>query len=358
MLTSDFHFTLPESQIAQVPADRRDSSRLLVVNRGTEGLSHRMFCELPEFLTRGDLLVVNNSRVIPARLWAQKKGSTGKVEILLLEENSINDWWAMLRPAKRVAVGTDIQLIDRFQVVSPISATVLEKNAHGYRRLRFNGVENIQNALADFGEMPLPPYIDRSSPNNKPEDAERYQTVYSKPTGSVAAPTAGLHFTPELLATLQTRGVAVAEVTLHVGPGTFAPVKCSRIEEHQMHEERYHLPQATATLINETKTRGGKVFAVGTTTLRVLESVASLQGEFLTEARGRTSIFIYPPRDFRIVDALLTNFHLPQSTLLMLVSAFVKPGRTDGREFILRIYQDAIQRKYRFFSYGDAMLIL
>jgi S-adenosylmethionine:tRNA ribosyltransferase-isomerase len=358
VLTSDFHFSLPKALIAQAPATDRDSSRLLIVDRATESISHHSFSELPAFLNEGDLLIVNNSKVIPARLWSRKKDGSGRIEILLLEENSTNDWWAMLRPAKKVPIGTDVLLLDRFQALSNISATVLEKNEHGYRRLHFNGCADIQNELARFGETPLPPYIHRGTAESPSQDVERYQTIYSKPPGSVAAPTAGLHFTSELLATIRARGVNVAEVTLHVGPGTFVPVKASRIEDHSMHEERYHFPEATAALIHETRVRGGRIVAVGTTTLRVLESVARIQTGVLSEARGRTAIFIYPPCEFKIVDGLLTNFHLPESTLLMLVSAFAKPGQTQGREFMLQVYQEAIARKYRFFSYGDAMLLL
>jgi S-adenosylmethionine:tRNA ribosyltransferase-isomerase len=358
VLTSDFHFSLPDELIAQTPAPHRDSSRLLVVDRKAESISHHTFSDLPAFLNQGDLLILNNSKVIPARLWARKKAVPGRIEILLLEENSTNDWWAMLRPAKKVPIGTDVHLLDHSEWLSDISATVLEKNEQGYRRLRFNGCTDIQNELARFGETPLPPYIHRDTAQSQSQDLERYQTIYSKPPGSVAAPTAGLHFTSELLATIRARGVTVAEVTLHVGPGTFVPVKTSRIEDHNMHEERYHFPQSTAALINETKVRGGRIVAVGTTTLRVLESIARAQTGALAEASGRTSIFIYPPAEFNIVDALLTNFHLPESTLLMLVSAFAKPGRTEGREFMLQVYQEAIARKYRFFSYGDAMLLL
>ncbi|MDB6041178.1 MAG: queA, partial [Verrucomicrobiales bacterium] len=275
-----------------------------------------------------------------------------------LEQIATNDWWAMLRPAKKVPIGGTIFLLDDLSELSPISATVLEKNETGHRRLRFSGTTDILNDLPAFGEMPLPPYIERETTQHRAEDLTRYQTVYSKPPGSVAAPTAGLHFTPELLSEIGRHGVNVAEVTLHVGAGTFAPVKTARIEAHRMHEERYYLPGATATLINETKARGGRIIAVGTTTLRVLESVAAVQQSGLREANGRTAIFIYPPREFKIVDALLTNFHLPESTLLMLVSAFAKPGKSEGREFILRTYREAIELKYRFFSYGDAMLIL
>ena len=358
MLTSQFHFELPEGLIAQVPAQERDSSRLLVVHRTSETIEHRSFRDFPEFLCSGDLLIVNNSRVIPARLWAKKPEATGRIEILLLEETKKNNWWAMLRPAKKIPIGGKIQLLNRSSAASDIFATVLEKNDSGHRRLEFSGTEDIQHELEAFGEMPLPPYILRTSSPQPNDDRERYQTVYSKPTGSVAAPTAGLHFTPALLTRLKSSGVEVAEVTLHVGPGTFAPVKAMNVEEHQMHEERYVLPARTAALVNETKARGHRVIAVGTTSLRVLESVAADHGPTLKSTSGRTAIFVYPPREFKIVDALLTNFHLPESTLLMLVSAFAKPGSIDGRDLILRTYREAIEQKYRFFSYGDAMLIL
>ena len=357
MLTSQFHFELPESLIAQVPTQQRDNSRLLVLNRTREVIEHRSFRDFPEFLRPGDLLIVNNSRVIPARLWAKKTGTTGRIEILLLEENQKNDWWAMLRPAKRVPIGGSIQLLDKSHVASGISATVLEKNDAGHRRLQFAGTKDIRHELDTFGEMPLPPYILRTSSQQLENDRERYQTVYSEPAGSVAAPTAGLHFTNELLSRLRTSGVAIAEVTLHVGPGTFTPVKTSNLKDHRMHEERFELPARTAALINETKGRGNRIIAVGTTSLRVLETVAAEQGPILKSTSGRTSIFIYPPHEFKIADALLTNFHLPESTLLMLVSAFAKPGSVEGRDLILRTYQEAIEQKYRFFSYGDAMLI-
>ncbi len=310
-----------------------------------------------DYLRPEDLLVFNDSKVIPARLRAVRPTSGGAVEVLLVEENSVNDWWVMLRPGKRVRTGSAIDFHDLQQQPCGISATVLEKNAEGHCRLRFSGTENIFNELHRLGEIPLPPYITRASGFNQAEDSDRYQTVYAQNAGSVAAPTAGLHFTPEVLEELRNRGTKTAFVTLHVGLGTFAPVKAETLEEHRMHEERFELSEATAQLIRDTRERGGRVIAVGTTTLRVLESVARA-ADGICAMMGRTNIFIYPPYHFRVVDALLTNFHLPESTLLMLVSAFAAPGEMGGRELMLRAYAEAIRERYRFFSYGDAMLII
>jgi S-adenosylmethionine:tRNA ribosyltransferase-isomerase len=357
MQTADFNFDLPGELIAQTPAPTRDASRLLVLHRDSGRIEHRTFRDILEFLRAGDLLVFNNSRVIPARLRAANSKSGGQFEIFLLEENATNDWWAMMRPAKRARVETEMVLSDA-NGPTEIRATVLERNDEGHRRLRFAGVKNISDELDRLGEMPLPPYIHRPKANRAEADRERYQTVYAQPPGSVAAPTAGLHFTESLLAEIRARGLQIGFVTLHVGLGTFAGVKTETLAEHKMHEERYELSEETAHLINQAKREGRRVIAVGTTSVRVLESVASEHDGKLILGSGRTRIFIYPPRDFKIVNALLTNVHLPCSTLLMLVSAFAAPGETRGRELILSAYAEAIRERYRFFSYGDAMLVI
>jgi S-adenosylmethionine:tRNA ribosyltransferase-isomerase len=278
------------------------------------------------------------------------------VELLLFDEVRANEWWVMLKPGKRVRAGTALRLLDRSHQESAFTAQVQEKSAEGHYRVVFTGPGNILDALESLGEIPLPPYIARGE-GATPEDSVRYQTVYAGPAGSVAAPTAGLHFTPEILSLLRTHGVKIAHVTLHVGLGTFAPVKVANVEEHRMHSERFEVTPETADLVNSTKAEGKRVVAVGTTSVRVLESAADAGGELLS-GKGSTRIFIYPPFKFNVVNALLTNFHLPESTLLMLVSAFAAPGRTEGREMILETYAEAVRERYRFFSYGDAMLIL
>jgi S-adenosylmethionine:tRNA ribosyltransferase-isomerase len=358
MRTADFDYALPPELIAQQPAAQRDHSRLLVLQRHSGSLEHRQFRELLEFLRAGDVLVLNNSRVIPARLRGMNALTGGAFEMLLLEENGPNDWWAMVKPGKRARVGTRIEIGNRKSEIGNVAATVTETNDEGHRRLRFEGTPNILDALDELGEIPLPPYITRVPTDELDSDQERYQTVFAQPPGSVAAPTAGLHFTPELLEQIRGRGVDVQFVTLHVGLGTFAPVKADTLAEHTMHEERYELRAATARAVNEAKATGRRVVAVGTTSVRVLESIAAQHGGKLAAGAGRTRIFIYPPHDFKVVDALLTNFHLPCSTLLMLVGAFAAPGETCGREMILAAYAAAIRERYRFFSYGDAMLVV
>ena len=369
MRTADFDFELPPELVAQVPAPQRDQSRLLVLHRESGQVEHRHFRDLLQYLRAGDLLVLNDSRVIPARLRGVNAHTKGKFEMLLLSENATNDWWVMLRPGKRARVGTQIAILDLNGRPCAVQATVLETNPEGHRRLRFAGAPNIVDLLDALGEVPLPPYIVRADAGRTDEDRQRYQTVFAKPAGSVAAPTAGLHFTETLLAEIAACGVQVCFLTLHVGLGTFAPVKAETIVAHTMHEERYELGEETARAINEAKAAGRRVIAVGTTTVRVLESVASgvahaasapygQRAAAVAPGTGTTRIFIHPPYDFRIADALLTNFHLPRSTLLMLVSAFAAPGTTQGREPILSAYAAAIQERYRFFSYGDAMLIL
>jgi len=357
MRTADFHFELPPELIAQQPATRRDGSRLLVLQRKTGEIAHRQFPDLLEFLKAGDVLVLNNSRVIPARLHGVNEKTGGKYEILLLEENAPNDWWAMMRPGKRAPIGTQIQLQEKNGGASKIIAAVTDVNAEGQRRLQFSGTPNLLDELAALGELPLPPYIERHG--ELPEDKERYQTVYAQPAGSVAAPTAGLHFTPELLEKIRARGVKICFVTLHVGAGTFFSVRTENLADHQMHTERLEVGEETVLAVNEAKKSGHRVIAVGTTATRTLETVARKNGGKLNFYAGKTDIFIFPPAAFQIVDVLLTNFHLPESTLLMLVSAFAAPGeKNGGRELILKTYAEAIRERYRFFSYGDAMLIL
>ena len=321
MRTADFDYPLPQELIAQHPIEQRDASRLLTLDRSTATIAHRQFADLEALLRSGDVLVANNSRVIPARVRGQKEGDGARVEILLTEERAPGEWWCMLRPGKRI----------------------------------HNGSPDVHALLQAIGETPLPPYIERA-PIDTLADRERYQTVYAKADGSVAAPTAGLHFTNEMLNRLRAKGVTFAEVTLHVGPGTFQPVECDRIEAHPMHEERFEISAVTAETLNQAKAEGRRVVAVGTTSMRVLESAAT-GGLPVGPQLGRTDIFIYPPHEFQVVDALLTNFHLPKSTLLMLVSAFAQPGGTGGRERVLSAYAEAVAERYRFFSYGDAMFL-
>jgi S-adenosylmethionine:tRNA ribosyltransferase-isomerase len=342
----------------------------LVLHRNSGKIEHRDFDELLGYLKTGDVLVLNNSRVIPARLRGANAHSGGEFEILLLEENAANDWWVMLRPGKRARMGTQIVLRDTGGNPSAVRGTVIGKNEEGHRRMRFTNTPDIRKSLDELGEVPLPPYIHRPDARQMQMDRERYQTVFAGPAGSVAAPTAGLHFTEPLLQKIRSLGVQVCFLTLHVGLGTFAPVKTETLAAHTMHEERYDLPEETARLINEAKREGRRVIAGGTTTLRLLESVAESsplasderevggEGNRVCPCSSRTRVFIYPPFQFKIVDALLTNFHLPRSTLLMLASAFAAPGQTSGRELLLSAYIEAVRLRYRFFSYGDAMLIV
>jgi S-adenosylmethionine:tRNA ribosyltransferase-isomerase len=358
MRTADFDYLLPSGLVAQAPSLKRDESRLMVLCRLSGSLEHRKFGEVADFFRSGDVLVLNDSRVIRARLRGRNAKTGGEFEILLLEEVDTNDWWAMLRPGKRARSQTRISLLDRHREFTGISATVAETNPEGHRRLQFEGTKNIINELEDLGEIPLPPYIKRTDASADATDAERYQTVYARVAGSVAAPTAGLHFTPQLLEAIRARGVQVCRVTLHVGLGTFAPVKADNLSNHVMHEERYFVSEETARTVNAVQRSGSRVIAVGTTSMRVLESAFDARTKTLGAGSGRTNIFIHPPYRFKMVDALLTNFHLPRSTLLMLVSAFATPGETRGREIILSAYAEAIHERYRFFSYGDAMLIV
>jgi S-adenosylmethionine:tRNA ribosyltransferase-isomerase len=355
--TADFHFDLPPELIAQQPSPRRDESRLLVCHRAGQRTEHRKFQDITEYLDAGDVLVLNNSRVIPARLRGANPKTGGQFEILLLEENAVNDWWAMLRPGKRAKMGTSIALLNKTGGTTGLSGEVIEVNDEGHRRLKFSGTANLFEELEALGEMPLPPYFERQG--EQAGDRERYQTVFAQRAGSVAAPTAGLHFTPELLEKIRARGVEIRFVTLHVGAGTFLPVKVDNIAKHKMHAERFEVGEATARAVNAAKKSGRRVFAAGTTATRALETVARQNAGTLNVYDGKTDIFIFPPAVFHVVDALLTNFHLPESTLLMLVSAFAAPGEaTRGRERVLAAYAEAIRERYRFFSYGDAMLIL
>ncbi len=370
MRVTDFDYLLPQDLIAQSPVLQRDASRLLVLDRATRLRHDSRFSDLQHWLRPGDLLVFNDSKVIPARLRGHKPDTQGQIEILLLEEAAPLEWWVLLRPGKRVRPGSPLQFGPDS---TPLNATLLDKNAEGHCLLRFAS-EPVPFAER-HGELPLPPYIERPAGPSSHLDQERYQTVYARHPGSVAAPTAGLHFTPELIQSLRQHGIQTAHLTLHVGAGTFLPVKVDLLADHQMHVERFSLSQPTADLINSTRSRGGRIIAVGTTTARVLESVARGKQDLYwgdsndtppdrptplpaVEA-GRTRIFLHPPKPFLVVDGLVTNFHLPQSTLLMLVSAFAAPGQADaGRQLILDTYQHAIEARYRFFSYGDAMLLL
>src|SRR5712671_6962065 len=356
MRTADFDYVLPPELIAQQPVPKRDESRLLVLRRAEGRIEHRKFRELLDFLRAGDVLVLNNSRVIPARLRGVNAKSGGKFEVFLLEENALNDWWCLMRPGKNARLGTQIILRDTKSQPTKIIAAVVEVNAEGHRRLKFSGTPDIRRELESIGEIPLPPYIGRETV--QAGDKARYQTVFAQPAGSVAAPTAGLHFTEALLDEIRALGVEVCFVTLHVGLGTFQPVKAETLAAHKMHEERFEVGAETVRAVNAAKSAGHRVIAVGTTAVRVLESVAAKNTGKLNVYNGKTNIFIFPPFQFQIVDTLLTNFHLPCSTLLMLVSAFAAPGETRGREMILSAYAEAIRERYRFFSYGDAMLIL
>lgn len=356
--TADFHYDLPPELVAQEPAPERDGSRLLVLDRVTGGMSHERFPAIVHHLRRGDLLVLNDSRVIPARLRGVKEDSGGAFEILLLSEDSPGTWWTLLRPAKRVRPGTRLRFHDRHGNPTDLTAEVLAKNPDGHVQLRFATPQELAASLDAFGEPPLPPYIHPADGPSE-RDRERYQTVYARHPGSVAAPTAGLHFTERLLQDIESQGVAISHITLHVGGGTFLPVKADRVADHRMHTERFNLPAGTASAIARTRASGGRVVAVGTTTVRVLETLARRvpPGAELPPGPGTTDIFLHPPAPFHVVDALITNFHLPESTLLMLVSAFADPGGAAGRDRILAAYREAIRLGYRFFSYGDAMLL-
>lgn len=351
---SDFDFELPAELIAQQPPQQRGQSRMLVMNRATGSLRDARFAEFPSLLKAGDLLVLNDSRVIPARLYARRtvvrdrQEPTGLVEVLLTEPAGDNTWRALVRPGKKVGIGERLAFPAPSGVIE-LEAEVLERGEFGERLLRFAPVDDFFASLERIGHMPLPPYIHR---NDAASDRERYQTVFSRERGSVAAPTAGLHFTPQMLDALTAAGVEVAHITLHVGLGTFAPLRVERVEEVRLHRERYTLPAAAADALNRARSEGRRIVAIGTTVVRTLEHCALQAGsEALKTHTGVTEIFISPGFQFQVVNALLTNFHLPQSSLLMLVSAFA------GREHVLAAYRHAVQSQYRFFSYGDCMWI-
>lgn len=340
MKTSDFDYNLPPELIAQTPTERRDASRLLCLNKATGEYSHHHFYDLPDFLRPGDCLILNNSRVLPARLLGRRLPGGGACEVLLLIDRGENTWECIVRPGKHLRVGAKMSFGE-----GELTAEVAEVLPDGNRLVRFSYERIFLEVLERLGKMPLPPYIKAEL-----QDKERYQTVYSKVNGSAAAPTAGLHFTPELLEKIRAMGVKLGYVTLHVGLGTFRPVKEDELEAHEMHSEYCVIPQETAELINETKANGGRVICVGTTSCRTVESWAGEDGAMKASA-GWTSIYIYPGYRFKVMDALITNFHLPQSTLLMLVSALA------GREHVLAAYEEAVRERYRFFSFGDAMFI-
>ncbi len=344
MRTIDFDYYLPEELIAQDPLEKRSNSRLMVLDKESGDVTHRHFYDIKDYLRKGDCLVINNTKVIPARLYGNRYNDDkigGKIELLLLKRISDNTWEALVKPGKKARPGDKLIFGDGL-----LYATVKDVVEEGNRIIEFSYDGIFEEILDQLGQMPLPPYI-----THELKEKDRYQTVYAKYEGSAAAPTAGLHFTKELLEEIKAMGVNVAEVTLHVGLGTFRPVKADDILEHHMHSEYYEISQEAADLINKTKAEGGRVISVGTTSTRTLESAASSDGK-LTAKSGWTEIFIYPGYEFKVIDGLITNFHLPQSTLIMLVSALC------GRENVLRAYNIAVEEKYRFFSFGDAMLII
>lgn len=341
MKTHDFYYDLPKERIAQTPVEPRDHSRLLVMDRFTGKMEHRHFYDIVDYLRPGDLLVINDSRVLPARLYGYKEDTGAHMELLLLEQKENMVWECLAKPGKKAKPGVKLIFGDGLLV-----GEVVEVKEDGNRMVKFTCNGNFYSVLDQIGQMPLPPYI-----TEKLQDKERYQTVYSKELGSAAAPTAGLHFTPELMDKIRAMGVDFASVTLHVGLGTFRPVKAQEVTEHKMHSEHCLLPKETAEKILKTKANGGRVIAVGTTSCRTLESVATFTGQ-IQPWEGYTDIFIYPGYEFKVLDGLITNFHLPESTLIMLVSAFA------GREQILHAYEEAVKLEYRFFSFGDACLFL
>lgn len=336
---SDYYYNLPEELIAQTPAEPRDSSRLLIYHRESGEIEHKIFRDVVDYLRKGDVLVVNRTRVLPARLFAHTQNG-GRVEVLLLKRLRLDEWEVLVRPGKKCKPGV------RLSVNDELSLEVTGVTPSGERHVRFFYEGTFEDVLSRAGSMPLPPYI-----HEKLKNPERYQTVYSRENGSAAAPTAGLHFTPALLEQLREKGVEIAEVLLHVGLGTFRPVKEENILDHKMHSEYYEVSEEAAETVNRAKREGRRIIAVGTTSVRTLETVADENG-LLRPCKGNTEIFIYPPYRFKCLDGLITNFHLPESTLLMLVSAFV------SREEVLRVYREAVEKKYRFFSFGDACLFL
>ncbi len=341
MKTSDFYYDLPENLIAQSPVEPRNASRLMILHRKDGSMEHRIFKDLTEYLNPGDCLVINDTRVIPARIYGVKEETGAVVEFLLLSQKENDVWECLCKPGKRAKIGTKFS----FGEGELFGEVVDVDSEEGNRFVKFSCNGSIYAVLDKIGSMPLPPYI-----KEKLKDNERYQTVYSKELGSAAAPTAGLHFTPKMLEEIKAKGVQIAEITLHVGLGTFRPVKVDDVTKHKMHTEHYIMPQEAADIINDTKKKGGRVIAVGTTSCRTIESVAAKNGCICAD-EDDTSIFIYPGFEFKCMDALITNFHLPESTLIMLVSAFA------GYDTIMNAYKTAVQEKYRFFSFGDAMFI-
>ena len=341
MKTSDFYYDLPEELIAQDPLEDRTASRLLVLDRKTGAVKHKIFSDVIDYLNKGDCLVINNTRVIPARLIGEKEGTGGKVEVLLLKRRANDVWETLVKPGKKLRPGAKITFGD-----GRLRAEVLEVVEEGNRLVKFCYEGIFEEILDSLGEMPLPPYI-----THKLEDKEMYQTVYAKFDGSAAAPTAGLHFTKELLNKIEEKGIKISSITLHVGLGTFRPVKVDDVNNHHMHTEWYEVNAEAAEIINETKRNGGRVICVGTTSCRTIESVADDNG-YMKAKTGETDIFIYPGYKFKVMDGLITNFHLPESTLVMLVSAFA------GKENVLSAYETAVKEKYRFFSFGDAMILI
>lgn len=341
MKRQDFYFELPEELIAQDPLEDRSGSRLLVVDKETGEVSHHIFKEIIDYLEPGDCLVLNDTKVIPARLIGAKEDTGGKIEVLLLKRREDHIWETLVKPGRKARCGTRISFGDGM-----LTGEVVEIAEEGNRLIRFEYEGIFEEILDRLGQMPLPPYI-----THQLEDKNRYQTVYARHTGSAAAPTAGLHFTPELLKAIEEKGVDIAEVTLHVGLGTFRPVKTENILEHHMHSEYYRIEEEAAEKINRAKEKGNRVICVGTTSCRTIESAADEKGR-LRACSGWTDIFIYPGYQFRVLDCLITNFHLPESTLIMLVSALA------GREHVLEAYEEAVRERYRFFSFGDAMLVI
>lgn len=343
MKVSDFYYELPKELIAQHPLEKRDESRLMVLHRDTQEIEHKKFRDIIEYLNPGDCLVINNTKVLPARLYGKIIGKQTEklVEFLLLKQLENDNWEVMVRPGKKLKTGVQVEFGEGL-----LKAEILEILENGNRKVHFE-YEGIFNEILDkIGLMPLPPYI-----TEKLEQKDRYQTVYAKYEGSAAAPTAGLHFTKELLGQIKAKGIEIANVTLHVGIGTFRPVKVENIEDHKMHTEHFYIKKEDADKINKAKREGHRVIAVGTTSCRVLETIANENGE-VADTEADTGIFIYPGYKFKCIDSLITNFHLPESTLIMLVSSLA------GKEFIMQAYEKAVQEKYRFFSFGDAMLIL
>ncbi len=340
MKTSDFSYNLPQELIAQTPVEPRDSSRLLLLDRESGEISHKHFYDIIDYLEEGDLIVANDSRVLPARIFGIKEQTGARVEFLLLNQVENNRWETLCKPGKKAREGAEFTFGNGI-----MKAKIIEVKEDGNRVVEFKSEENFYSALDKIGQMPLPPYI-----TEELKDRERYQTVYSNEVGSAAAPTAGLHFTNDLMDKIKAKGVNIAYVTLHVGLGTFRPVKVDDVKNHKMHSEHYEISKETSELINQTKANGKRVIAVGTTSCRTLESVASFFGE-IKPCEGFTDIFIYPGYEFKVLDGLITNFHLPESTLIMLVSAFA------GYDNVMKAYETAVNDKYRFFSFGDAMFI-